>query len=74
MEAHEQIEDAALYEPLSRDAGKKESKLADWRKRHRSEVDKVEGLIKELGELDPEEAMRAAPSATVNRSVLMTRS
>jgi hemerythrin-like domain-containing protein len=56
LEAHEQIEDAHLYEPLSHDTGKTDSKLADWRKRHQSEVDKVEGLIKDMGELDPEDA------------------
>ena len=56
LEAHEQIEDACLYEPLSRDAGKTDSKLADWRKKHQNEVDKVEGLIKDMGELDPEDA------------------
>jgi iron-sulfur cluster repair protein YtfE (RIC family) len=56
LEAHEQIEDACLYEPLSRDAGKTDSKLADWRKKHQKEVDKVEGLIKEMKELNPEDA------------------
>ena len=54
--AHEHMEDACLYEPLSRDAGKTDSKLADWRKKHQQEVDKVEGLIKEVGKLDPEDA------------------
>jgi iron-sulfur cluster repair protein YtfE (RIC family) len=56
LEAHEQMEDACLYEPLSRDAGKTDSKLADWRKKHQNEVDKVEGLIKEIGKLNPEDA------------------
>jgi len=56
LETHEQIEDGYLYKPLSRDAGKTDSKLADWRKKHQNEVDKVEGLIKEMKELDPEDA------------------
>jgi iron-sulfur cluster repair protein YtfE (RIC family) len=56
LEAHEQIENAYLYEPLSRDAGKMDSKLADWRKKHQNEVNKVEGLIKEMGKLDPVDA------------------
>jgi iron-sulfur cluster repair protein YtfE (RIC family) len=56
LEAHEQIEDAHLYEPVSRDAGKTDPKLADWRKKHQNEVDKVEGLIKDMGKLDPEDA------------------
>ena len=55
LEAHERIEDACLYEPLSRDAGKKDSILADWRKKHQNEVDNVEGLIKAIGKLDPED-------------------
>ena len=56
LEAHEQIEDAGLYEPLSRDVGKTDPKLADWRKLHQNEVDKVEGLIEDMMELDPEDA------------------
>jgi hemerythrin-like domain-containing protein len=56
LEAHEQTEDAGLYEPLARDAGKTDSKLADWRKKHQTEVAKVDGLIKDMGKLDPENA------------------
>jgi iron-sulfur cluster repair protein YtfE (RIC family) len=56
LETHEQIEDACLYAPLSRDGSKTDSKLAEWRKKHQHEVDKVEGLIKELAKLDPEDA------------------
>jgi iron-sulfur cluster repair protein YtfE (RIC family) len=56
LEAHEQIEDTCVYEPLSRGAGTTDSKLADWRKTHQSEVKQVEGLIKEVDKLDPEDA------------------
>ena len=56
LEVHEKIEDADLYEPLSHDAGKGDSTLAEWRKKHQTEVDKVEGLLKEMGKLDPREA------------------
>ena len=56
LEAHEQMEDASLYEPLSQDAGKTGLKLAEWRKKHQHEVDKVEGLIKEIAKLDPGDA------------------
>lgn len=56
LEAHEQIEDACLYEPLARDAGKADPKLAAWRKKHQKEVDKVEGLIEKMAKLDPEDA------------------
>jgi len=56
LTAHEQIEDASLYEPLSRAASKTDSKLADWRKKHQNEVNKVEGLIKDMETLDSEEA------------------
>jgi iron-sulfur cluster repair protein YtfE (RIC family) len=56
LEVHEKIEDGEVYEPLARDAGKTDSMLAEWRKKHQTEVDKVEGLIKEMGKLDPEEA------------------
>ena len=56
LEAHEQMEDGCLYEPLARDAGKTDSKLAEWQKQHQNEIDKVESLFKELGKLDPEDA------------------
>jgi hemerythrin-like domain-containing protein len=56
LEAHEQIEDACLYEPLSRDGSETDSKLAEWREQHQHQVDKVEGLIKELAKLGPEDA------------------
>src|SRR6185503_17272042 len=55
LEAHEQIEDACLYKPLSRDAGEKDSELAEWRKKHQQEVDQVDGLIQELAKLEPED-------------------
>lgn len=55
LKAHEQIEDACLYEPLAREAGKTDSKLAGWRAKHEKEVGRVEGLIEEIGSLDPEE-------------------
>lgn len=56
LEIHEKIEDAHLYGPLSHDAGKMDSKLAAWRKRHQNEVDKVEGLMEDMAALAPEDA------------------
>ena len=56
LEAHEQIENTCLYEPLARDAGKTDPKLADWRKTHKNEVKKVEGLIKDMSKVAPEDA------------------
>ena len=56
LEAHEKIEDACLYEPLSHDAGPKDAMLAGWRQQHQDEVQKVEGLIKAIGGLSPEDA------------------
>ena len=38
LEAHEQMEDACLYEPLSREAGGKDPKLAEWRQKHQAEL------------------------------------
>ena len=55
LEAHEQIEDACLYEPLSREAGGKDPKLAGWRQKHQAEVDEVEDLINEIDGLAPED-------------------
>ena len=56
LEVHEQIEDEAVYEPLAHDAGKTDSKLAEWQEKHQDEVDKVEGLIEAMAALEPEHA------------------
>ena len=55
LESHEQMEDACLYTPLSRDATGKDPKLAGWREKHQAEVEKVKELIEELDDLDPED-------------------
>ena len=49
LEAHEQIEDACLYGPLARGAGKADAKLAAWRAKHQKEVERVEGLVGQIG-------------------------
>ena len=69
LEAHEEIEDACLYEPLSRDAGGKDAKLAEWREKHQSEVDEVEDLIGEIDELDPEDDKWLAKVKKVHESL-----
>jgi iron-sulfur cluster repair protein YtfE (RIC family) len=56
LELHEQMEDACLYEPLSRDAAQSDRELATWRSQHQQEVDKVGGLIEETRSLRPEDA------------------
>lgn len=55
LKAHEQIEAACLYEPLAREAGKTDSKLAGWPTKHQKEIGRVEALIDEIERLDPEE-------------------
>ena len=55
LKVHEQIEDACVYEPLSRDAAGKDALLAQWRSDHQQEVEKVERLIAETEDLDGEE-------------------
>jgi hemerythrin superfamily protein len=69
LEIHEKIEDAHLYGPLSHDAGKMDSKLAAWRKRHQNEVDKVEGLMEDMAALAPEDAPWLAKLKTVHASL-----
>jgi iron-sulfur cluster repair protein YtfE (RIC family) len=54
LEAHEQMEDACLYGPLSREAAGKDPKLAEWRQKHQAEVDEVKMLITGLDGLDTE--------------------
>lgn len=69
LEAHEQMEDACLYEPLSRDAGGKDPKLAEWRQKHQAEVDKVGGLIEEIDALRPEDEKWMAKVKAVHASL-----
>jgi len=69
LEAHEEIEDACLYEPLARDAGGKDAKLTEWRRKHQSEVDEVEDLLGEIDELDPEDDKWLAKVKKVHESL-----
>lgn len=56
LEAHEKIEDACLYQPLSFDAGPQNAMLAGWWQEHQDEMRKVEGLIRAIAGLSPEDA------------------
>lgn len=56
LEAHEQMEDACMYEPLSQDAEGQDPVLAEWRQEHQAEVDKVAELMNEIDGLAPEDA------------------
>ena len=53
LKAHEQMEDAGLYQPLSRDAATKDSRLAGWRQQHQAEVEKVEPVMLPPGRARP---------------------
>ena len=54
LQIHEQIEDACVYEPLSRDADSRDKVLAEWREAHQEEVDTVEDLLEEIEDLEPD--------------------
>lgn len=69
LKAHEQIEDACLYEPLARATAKTDPKLAAWRTRHQTEVDRVEDLVKQMETLDPYEATWLAKVKAVGASL-----
>ena len=56
LKVHEQIEEACLYEPVSRDAAGIDPMLAQWRSDHQKEVETVERLIMETEDLDGETA------------------
>jgi uncharacterized integral membrane protein len=56
LKLHEEIEDACLYEPLSRDAALSDRELAGWRKRHQEEALEVGNLLEVIRYLRPEEA------------------
>src|SRR5260370_37928614 len=60
LKAHEQIEDACLYGPLAREAGRTGATLAGWEAKHENEGCRVEGLIEEIESLEPEDEARHA--------------
>jgi uncharacterized integral membrane protein/hemerythrin superfamily protein len=55
LKLHEEIEDACLYEPLSRDKALSDHELAGWRKRHQEEVQRVGNLLEAIRGLRPDE-------------------
>ena len=69
LEAHEQIEDACLYGALARGEGKRDAKLAAWRGKHQKEVERVEGLVKQVGSLDPGEPAWLAKVKAIGASL-----
>lgn len=69
LEAHEQIEDACLYGPLARGEGKRDAKLAAWRGKHQKEVERVEGLVKQVDSLDPAEPAWLAKVKAIGASL-----
>ena len=57
-------------EQHTRDAGGKDAKLAEWRQKHRSEVEKVGNLIGEIDELEPEDDKWLTKVKNVHEGVL----
>jgi iron-sulfur cluster repair protein YtfE (RIC family) len=55
LKLHEQIENACVYEPLSRDAQGSDATLAGWHQEHQHEVEEVEDLLSEIEDLDAED-------------------
>jgi hemerythrin-like domain-containing protein len=53
LKVHEQIEEAALYGPVARDAGSSNEELKEWEQQHHEEVSELESLIQEINSLDP---------------------
>jgi len=51
--AHEQIEERFVYDPVAKEAGNRDSMLADWEQRHHQEVGEAEAMIREIGGLEP---------------------
>jgi uncharacterized integral membrane protein len=56
LKLHEEIEDACLYEPLSRDTALSDHELAGWRKHHQEEVQKIGSLLEAIRGLHPDES------------------
>jgi len=55
LKEHEKLEEQRLYGPIARD-GVSDPALSEWvSDRHQDEVHEVEGLIKEMESLDPED-------------------
>ena len=51
LEAHEQIEEACLYEPLSNDGGSTDVKYTAWKQQHQAEVRALDGLVQSMNGL-----------------------
>jgi iron-sulfur cluster repair protein YtfE (RIC family) len=54
LQQHEQMEEECVYGPIAQDAGQKDAKLSSWKQHHHEEVSKVEKLIRETDQLDPQ--------------------
>ena len=55
LKTHEQMEDECVYGPVSQDAGRTNATLANWKQRHDTDVKKVESLIGQTEQLDPQD-------------------
>lgn len=55
LKVHEQLEEAALYGPVAREVGTKDSKLSEWEEHHHEEVSELESMIQDIDELEPSE-------------------
>ncbi|HEV8438002.1 MAG TPA: hemerythrin domain-containing protein [Methylomirabilota bacterium] len=53
LKVHEQMEEAALYGPVGRDAGSDHQDLKDWEEHHHEEVTDLESLVQEVDGLEP---------------------
>jgi hypothetical protein len=53
LKAHEEMEEAALYGPVSQEMGPRDQTLKEWNEHHHEEVTEAEALIQEIGGLDP---------------------
>jgi hemerythrin-like domain-containing protein len=53
LAVHEQIEEAALYGPVAREAPASEATLKQWEPQHHQQVSQAEAMIQEVDRLTP---------------------
>jgi hemerythrin-like domain-containing protein len=65
LTVHEQIEEAALYGPVAREAPASETTLKQWEQQHHQEISQAEAIIQDISRLNPTDAQWLAKLTTL---------
>jgi hemerythrin-like domain-containing protein len=65
LTVHEQIEEAALYGPVAREAPASEATLKQWEQQHHQQVSQAEAMIQDVSRLSPTDPQWLAKVTTL---------